>query len=192
MNERKLSDFSSPEKLIAWCYNNIKEIPQEEDNEFIFPPEIFEKKMGCCIDIAFLMHLYCDMNNIQNTICSIDIDYKSTKYSKENNGIGHVICTYYMKNKWIIAQTDGINDKNTNLHSCIFIGNNDIHYTVLSFGKKLLNGMIPWLKNWKPNCIITKLYYTIFTLLQLKRLDIRCETNNTKNKQKFFRLLLTF
>lgn len=163
-----LDDFSSPAELISWCYNNVKEIPIEEDNYFVFPPEIFEKKKGNCIDIAMLMHIYCDHKNIQNTICSIDIDYQNNEYEKHINRQGHVICIYKDKNRWIIAQTDGINDTRIKLNSCIFIGNNDIHYTLIDFSNHLLNGMIPWLRTRKPKCIITRLYYSIFTTTQLK------------------------
>lgn len=185
-----LIDFTSPQELISWCYNNLQDLPMEKDNYFIFPPEIFQRKIGNCIDIAFLMHLYCDLNNIQNTIGSVDIDYVNNQYEKIINRSGHVICIYNYNKKWTIAQISGINDKYTGFTSCIFTGNNNIHYTMQNFGKNLLKGLIPWLREYKPNCIIQRLYYSLLTEIQITELNKRYYTHNTKNKQTLFTLLL--
>lgn len=183
-----LSNFSSPEELIIWCYDNLSHIPQREDNEFFFPTRLLKEKKGNCIDIAFLMYLYCTRNNIPAKMCSIGFEYVNNERSKTINNQAHIICTYQSELKiWNIAQIHGINDPYTNLTSPVYIGTSNIFETITNFYYDIIGGMINNLKQeWKPNIIPTKYYYKIFTNNHMKKLMQLYYDNNYKNKQNIF------
>ena len=73
-----LLNFLNIEVLAKYITNNIKPIPQNEDDVFLSVDDIFKYKKANCIDLALLYHNFLKLHNIKHGIFQIGL-YKNTK-----------------------------------------------------------------------------------------------------------------
>lgn len=106
---KSLNDFESVDQVTDWCLNNIQGTSMEDDDKFFFPPKIFYEKVGNCIDIAFLIHLWCEKHHIASRICQVDFEYRDRGKTTINSN-GHIICICRERSMWTVKQISGVKD----------------------------------------------------------------------------------
>lgn len=173
-----LKNFLNIESLSKYISNNIESIPKNYDDIFLSVNDIFKYKKANCIDLALLYHKFFELHNIKHRIFQIGL-YKYTKMWQ----IGQYhICTYFFnKNRYKIVQNLLIG----RIKNEIFIGNNDLFFTLIRFK----NYFLPAYKQ------LTSLYNAeeiikILSYRDILELDLYIINNDIYNKQNKFHKLI--
>lgn len=190
MSEKKitsLDDFDYPTQVIGWCKRNTKSIPQKDDDEFYFPPRIFREKKCNCIDIAFMLHMWCKSHNIPNRMVQVCFEYK-IPWNTCINTQAHVVTAYQdvmFDGAWYVGNISGegyieYNSAPT-LEKCIL----NFAHAYLPFLVKMCK------KSFRKQFTVTDYYYAILTDKQTQKIEHRYCANNVTGKQKFFHSLVS-
>lgn len=147
------SKFKTIEDLGKWIWQNIEPDGPEEESGFVWPEDIIKHKAAAsCMDIAILLHQYCDYVGINSRIGHIGIKYILKPGLKTENDQNHIVCLYKDNKKWCIIQNSGPD----RLRKIIFKGNENPKDTLDLFYKAYIPGMIKWLKARYPNMVVTQ------------------------------------
>ena len=153
--EEIFKDFPTIEDLGRWIWDNVSE--PRKDEKFIWPEEVLKTKKATCIDIAVLLHQYCNINHINHEFGRIGIAYTKNPSSKVVNHQYHIVLIYKITDRknpennttWTIIQNDGPD----RLRRIVFKGNSNIKETLELFAKAYLPNMIKQLKSQYPQLV---------------------------------------
>ena len=186
---KSLNDFEYVSQVTGWCLHNVKNTSMEEDDKFFFPPKIFHEKIGNCIDIAFLIHLWCEEHNVANRICQVCFEYRNMGKTIVNSN-GHVVCVCrepLNHGMWTVEQTSGIKDR---VNDPFFVYEPSLEKAIEKFAKAYLPFLVGKIREIRPGIEVTGYYYTILGRKQVDAIERRYHSGIVNNKQKFFHQLM--
>ena len=168
------------EKLANYV-NTIKEVPKQDDTTFKWPEDIKKNKQGNCIDVALLVHYYCNKKDINNKLVRITLSYHNNKTSSDISHQSHIICACYDCDSWFIIQNSGLDN---NLKSLFSINSKSLNKTIEKFASIYIPTLSNYLIAEKPNMVIDEIYYSILDNKDLESFDKKYYGENRSDKQK--------